>query len=290
MLSVVPSGKTLGAQVRGVDLSLPLSERDFAAIREAIGRFGVLCFPDQNIEPAQQKIFAERFGHLQKTPEWALPGLPEVSTLSNVIQDGKKTGYTDAGMAWHKDMTSLKKPGFATFLYAVKVPLRDGKSLGSTRFINARAAYKDLSDDLKRKLEGAIGVNSAEYYNAYVRALGSERTPFEKMAKRRLPTLHPIVMIHPITGEKVLYCDPGHVESIEGWPAEESQKVLAFLQEHQVQSKFEYVFDWTERDLLMWDNLGTLHRATLDYGPDEPRFMTRCMVSQPGETDGPMLQ
>jgi taurine dioxygenase len=284
MLSIHPSGNILGATVHGVDLAEPLSPADFTEIRNALGRYGVLCFPNQELAPARQKAFIEQFGNPQISSAWTIPDLPQISVLSNIIVDGRNIGFTDAGMSWHKDMTYLKKPGFATALYAIKVPRRNGRSLGSTHFINVQAAYDDLPNDIKQRLEGAIGVNSPESYNTAVRGAGGTRPAMATREKKRAPTLHPILMTHPITGRKVLYCDPGHVIEIEGFPQVESDELLRFLGDHQLQPKYEYVFEWTERDLLMWDNLGTLHRATLDYGPDEHRLMHRCLVSQPDDT------
>jgi taurine dioxygenase len=287
MLSIQPSGKTLGATIRGVDISKPLSADDFDKIRTALGQYGVICFPEQDLKPATQKAFLEQFGNPKLSGEWTLPDVPEVSVLSNIVVDRRNTGYVDGGMSWHKDMTALEKPGFATMLYAIKVPRRDGRSLGATHFINVQAAYDDLPENIKLRLERAIGLNSAEYYNHLVRSIGGTRIAFAEKAKRRAPTAHPLVIAHPITGRKVLYCDPGHVERIEGWPIEESHDMLGFLRDHQLQPRYEYAFEWTERDALIWDNLGTLHRATLDYGPDEHRLMHRCMVSQPDDRSDP---
>jgi taurine dioxygenase len=287
MISVQPSGQILGATIAGADLSKPLRDDDVRTIRLALGQYGVVSFPDQDIDPAGIRAFMARFGHPKMSAEWTLPDVPEVSVLSNILVDGRNIGYVDGGMSWHKDMTALEKPGFATMLYAIKVPRRNARSLGATHFANARQAYDDLPEDTKDRLEGAQGVNSGEYYNHLVRSIGGTRTAYAEKTNRRAPRLHPLVMIHPVTGQKVLYCDPGHVASIQGWLVEESDDMLAFLREHQLQPKYEYAYEWSERDVLMWDNLGTLHRATMDYRADEHRLMHRCMVSQPDDLSNP---
>jgi taurine dioxygenase len=88
----------------------------------------------------------------------------------------------------------------------------------------------------------------------------------------------PIIRPHPITGRAVLYCNPGYATHIDGMPEAESVRLLDFLFEHQAQEKFLYAHAWTEGDVLMWDNVGTVHNAVADYRADEPRYMRRVQV------------
>lgn len=286
MLSIEPSGKTLGATIRGVDLSKPLSPREVGQVLTAIGKHGVVHFPGQTLDPAGIRDYAKQFGPVQIPEGIKEPGVPEISVLSNIVVDGKNLGALDAGMLWHKDMTYQKDIGWATVLYGMKIPMRNGKPLGGTQFSNCYAAYDDLSEELKRKLDTVTGIHSSIMYNAMARRLGSKRAAFvgEKAAKKPLLP-HPVVLTHPISGRKVLYCDPGHVESLEGLPADEAAELLTFLGKHQLQDKYLYVHEWTEGDLLMWDNMSTLHKATLDYEMDEPRLMKRCQILSDGIRD-----
>ncbi len=89
---------------------------------------------------------------------------------------------------------------------------------------------------------------------------------------------HPVFLTHPITGRKVLYCNPGYAIRINELPEAESDEVLEFLFEHQLQAKYRYVHRWSEGDVLLWDDIGTLHNAHADYGPDEHRLIKRCQV------------
>ena len=89
---------------------------------------------------------------------------------------------------------------------------------------------------------------------------------------------HPIFLTHPITGKKVLYANPGYAIRINELPERESEETLAFLFEHQLRPRFRYVHRWTEGDVLFWDDIGTLHNAQADYGPDEHRLIKRCQV------------
>ena len=99
-----------------------------------------------------------------------------------------------------------------------------------------------------------------------------------RAARQAAASVHPVFLTHPITGRKVLYCNPGYAIRINELPEAESDAVLAELFEHQLQPKYQYAHDWTEGDVLLWDHIGTLHNAIPDYGPDEHRLMKRCQV------------
>src|SRR5687767_6563535 len=156
MLNIEPTGRILGARVKGIDLAQPLNDADFAAIFAALGREGVLCFSGQTLDAAALRDFAQRFGSIQTsvTGKFHHPVVPEVGFLSNIVENGEPIGLADAGQDWHTDMTYNATVGFTNVLYAVKVPRRDGKPLGATQFANMRAAYADLDPDLVSRLAG----------------------------------------------------------------------------------------------------------------------------------------
>jgi len=89
---------------------------------------------------------------------------------------------------------------------------------------------------------------------------------------------HPIFLKHPITGRKVLYANPGYSMRINELPQQESDAILQFLFDHQTRPEYRYSFQWTEGDVLMWENFGTIHNAVADYGPGEHRLIKRCQV------------
>ena len=276
---VEPNGGGLGATIRDLDLSKPLDGATFRKVIVALGRYGVLRFPGQTLSPARQAALGATFGDIHASAKFRIPGTPEISMVSNIVENGVNIGYVDAGMIWHKDMTAHRPAGFATILHAVKVPRRDGKALGDTEFVDVQAATDDLPAEIKARLKNAVGIHSSENYNATVRAEGSKRPAFEQLTVRNPPVSHPLLLTHPVTGKTVLYCDPGHVMRIEGLPdGVDGEALLKFLADHQLQPKFRYAHSWTEGDALMWDNLGTLHRGTLDYRADEPRLMNRCLI------------
>src|SRR5438105_7787684 len=162
MATIEPTGKILGATVRGLDLSRPLDADDFATILLALGEHGVLRFPEQKLEAAQLRDFSQRFGHIQKslTGTFHEPDVPEVGILSNVIENGQPIGLADAGQDWHTDMSYNATIGFLNVLYAVKVPRRDGRGLGNTAFVNTHAAYEGLTADIKKRLKNATATHA----------------------------------------------------------------------------------------------------------------------------------
>ncbi|MBJ3776913.1 TauD/TfdA dioxygenase family protein [Acuticoccus mangrovi] len=282
MMKITPSGESLGARIEGIDLSQPLSDEDQEAIKQALGRYGVVSFPNQNLEAEDLKTFSSRFGTLEINVANAYqePGHPEVMILSNIVVDGKPLGLADAGQDWHTDMSYSKEMAFANVLYGIEIPRRNGEPLGCTEFCNMRQAYLDLPEELKTKLEGRTATHDFnKFWEAMRRERGSKRPPLtpEQRAKKP-PVSHPIFMNHPITGEKVLYCNPGYAEQIDGMDKAESDEILAFLFKHQLQDKYRYRHRWTEHDVLMWDNFGTIHNAVADYTPEEHRLIKRCQV------------
>jgi taurine dioxygenase len=170
--------------------------------------------------------------------------------------------------------------GFTNVLYGIKIPRRDGRALGNTVFANMHAAYDGLPDALKQRLRGMTATHDFnKFWEEMRRRPGSIRSPLtpEQRAKRP-PSVHPVFLTHPITGRQVLYCNPGYAIRINELDEAESDRVLKILFEHQLQPKYIYTHTWTERDVLMWDHIGTLHNAIPDYRPDEPRLMMRCQV------------
>ena len=282
-MQLIPSGRVLGAKMEGLDLSRPLDDGEVDAIIEALGRHGVVCFPRQRLTARQQKDFAARFGELEinvASGPYQEPGIPEVMTLSNIVKDGKPIGLPDAGQDWHTDMSYSKTIAFANVLYALEVPRRNGKTLGDTEFSSMQAAYEGLPEDLKQKLEGMTVLHDFnKFWEMMRREKGSKRPPLtEAQRKQKPPVSHPIFLEHPITHRKVLYANPGYSMRINELPQEESDEILEFLFEHQLKPEYRYRHQWSECDVLMWENFGTIHNAIADYGPGEHRLVKRCQV------------
>ena len=283
MVSIQPTGAVLGATVTGIDLAQPISPAEFGRILRALGQYGVLRFPGQMLDIGDVKRFSELFGEIQGNPVRAMDRtqpFPEVGILSNIKENGAYIGSPDAGQDWHTDMSYRDTMGFVNVLYGIRIPRRAGKPLGGTEFSNMHAACDALPGEIKTKLDGMTVTHDFEKFWEHMRQhKNSDRSAMtEEQRKRRPPAVHPIFLTHPITGRKVLYCNEGYAVRINEMSAVKSDGMLDYLFGHQLEMRFRYTHDWNENDLLIWDHLGTIHRAIADYGPEEIRLMRRCQV------------
>ena len=282
-MQIIPTGGALGARIVDVDLNEPLSKADFEAVLRALGDHGVLCFPNQDITPAAQIAFAERFGELEDNVAAAgyhEVGFPKVMILSNMKKDGKALGLHDAGQDWHTDLSYSKDIALANILHARAVPLRNGQPLGETQFRNMHKAYEDLPEALKTRLDGRTATHDFnKYWEIALLRPGTQRKKLtEEQRRRKPPVSHDLFKTHPITGRKVLYADPGYTMWIDGMDRAESDSILDFLFRHQTRAAYFHAHQWAVGDVLMWDNIGTVHNAVADYTFDEPRYMRRVQV------------
>jgi taurine dioxygenase len=281
-VKLTPTGETLGATLEGLDLSRVLKSNEVEFVMQALGRYGVLRFPKQDLTGAQLKQFSAQLGDLEINVAGGFqePGHPEVMILSNMVENGKPVGLSDAGQDWHTDMSYSRQIAFANVLYGIKIPRRDGKPLGNTEFCNMHAAYDGLPEALKEKLEGMTVLHDFnKFWELMRKREGSPRGPLtEAQRKAKPPVSHPIFLTHPLTGKKVLYANPGYSIRINELPEKESDEILEFLFQHQTQPKYQYAHEWQEKDVLLWEDFGTIHNAIPDYGPDEHRLIKRCQV------------
>lgn len=282
-VKVVPSGETLGATIEGLDLSRALDQQTVESLMQALGAYGVLRFPRQKLTARQLRDFSASFGELEvnvASGPYQEPGIPEVMTLSNMVENGKPLGLPDAGQGWHTDMSYSRTIAFANVLYGIKIPRRNGKPLGATQFSNMHAAYEGLPDAMKRRLDGMTVLHDFNKFWEMMRSRkDSVRPPLtEAQRKAKPPVSHPVFLVHPITGEKVLYANPGYSIRINELPEKESAETLEFLFQHQLKPEYLYTYQWQEGDVLLWEDIGTIHNAIADYGPDEHRYIKRCQV------------
>src|SRR3984957_8468440 len=235
MLTIEPTGAVLGATVYGLDLSRPVSELDFGHLLNALGSYGVLHCPDMRLDLDDFKAFSLRFGDIQSSPvpgnDAILKSYGGVGTLSNLKQDGQYIAAPYAGQDGPPDMVCRDLMGFVNLLYGVRIPRRDGKPLGGTEFSNMHAAYDALPDTLKTQLKGRTASHSYEKFWEHMRIDKSDGRPAftDEQRRARPPVSHPLFLTHPISGRKVLYCNPGYTTRINELPPDESDRVLAIL-------------------------------------------------------------
>ena len=279
-----PLSPALGAELKGYDLSAPLDAGIAQALRDSLHQHSVILLRGQQLTPARQVEISRLFGDLRTSfyNQYAAPGQPELTVVSNIVEDGRAIGIVDAGSLWHTDASYLKTPDMYTQLYAIEIPHDDqGVPLGDTLFISTAAAYEALPSDMRQKLLKLRAIHSFQHHLAKKDAKGQlKRAPLTDEQKAKTPDVsHPVVRTHPVTGRKSLFVTEGHTASIEGLPPDESQELLEFLWKHVTQPQFMYRHKWAEGDLLIWDNCSTQHLATMNYAPHQRRRLYRAGVA-----------
>ena len=258
-MQLIPTGGALGAEIRRLDLTQPLSVEIVTRIRKALLEHCVVFFRSQRISEEDQVRFTGYFGtpveHVRKQPERPVP---EIFIISNVEDAGQPVGALGNGeIGFHSDLSYLRKPGTFSLLYAVEVP-RTG---GATQWVNCYQAYEELDQPTKNRLTGLRAIhrhyiedhNSAELID------------------------HPVVRTHPETRRKSLYVGPHLTKSIVGLPDAESRDLLETLIAHATQSRYVWTHDWQAGDLIIWDNRPTMHRRE-PFPPTERRIMKRTQI------------
>ena len=228
-MEIIPSGQTLGARIEGIDLADLCRTAISGRCCGRLGQYGVLCFPRQTFDTPAFAAFARQFGDLEVNVanQFHEPDFPEIMILSNQMRpDGKPVGANDAGQGWHTDMSYSRDIALANVLHAQAVPMRNGKSLGETQFRNMHAAYDELPDEMKHKIEGRTATHDFEKFWEMMRHRpGSRRAALTDEQKRRKPPVsQPLVRVHPLTGRKVLYANPGYTMWIDGMDRREERR------------------------------------------------------------------
>jgi len=254
------TGAPLGAEVIGLDLSLPLATADLARLHRAHLDYHVLVFRDQHITPAQQVGFSRHFGALQihVLRNFQLPEQPEVLVISNIQQDGKPVGLGDAGHFWHSDLSYKETPSLGSMLHAQELPAEGGDTL----FANQHAAWAALPDDLKREVEG---LQAEHWYLARYDEL-RQRNPYRpQLTQAQIdevkPVSHPVVRTHPETGRRALFVSEHFTTRILGVSAQRSRELLDLLFDYGTRAEHVYRHQWQPHDMVFWDNRSLMHLA-----------------------------
>lgn len=265
-----------GVETFDVDLARPLDDAQFRAIEDAFYASQVLALRAQDVTAARFHDFARRFGPPQPhvIDQFHHPAIPDILILSNVKEDGRPTGLQDAGSYFHTDYSYLAVPARATTLYSRVVP----KAGGDTLFANQLAAYDDLSEAMKQRIEPLLAIH---HYGNRHDVSESSRTAasvlnVEQKAKMPLVT-HRIARPHPVTGRKALYAVSGSSFGIVGMPEDEGRDLLDELAAHSTQARYQLRFKYGVGDIVVWDNAALLHCATLT-DPQDARTLWRITV------------
>ena len=254
-IDVHPVSGALGAEIKGVDISIPLEAEVVSEIRNALLKHLVIFFQNQVITPQQQLNFAEQFGIPMEYPQ--LKGLPECPLVTEVIKLEHET--LNFGGVWHSDTTYLQQPPMASLLYAIEIPPYGG----DTMFSNQYMAYETLSEGLKKTLSELVGVNTSS--KPEVSMTREDRMHEAGMKLSILNASHPAVRTHPETGNKALFVNKAHTTKFKDWRESESKSLLEFIFQHQVRTEFTCRFRWEKNSLAFWDNRCVQHHPVNDY-------------------------
>jgi alpha-ketoglutarate-dependent sulfate ester dioxygenase len=265
-LAVTQLGSRIGARIDGVALAGDLNAATVAEIREALLRHKVIFFRNQHhLDDAQQQAFAMCLGIPIAHPALEQEGAPIITPINS--------DYAKANR-WHTDVTFVANYPAASILRAVTLPSYGG----STLWASTAAAYQELPEPLKHLTESlwALHSNRFDYVAAVppqTEAQQAHRTRFEKANFR---TEHPVVRVHPETGERTLVAGD-FVRGFVGMDNYESHVLLELLQRRITMPENTIRWNWAAGDVAIWDNRATQHRAIDDYD-DQHRLMHRVTV------------
>ena len=199
----------------------------------------------------------------------------DIKTGEFIPVDDRRMIYQLANMLWHSDSSFKPVPALCSLLSARIIPPEGG----ATEFASTRCAYPALPEDMKRRVAGAIAVHDFSWSRDQIRPgffTAEERATYP-------PVRHPLVRTNPVNGRQALFLG-AHASHIEGMPIEEGRALLKALLDHVTQPQFRYRHEWTEGDLVVWDNRCVLHRATPYDSTRYKRLLQRTTVSgDPGE-------
>jgi taurine dioxygenase len=255
-----PLAGDVGAEIVGLDLSLPINDQDFARIHRAHLDYHVVVFRGQRITPQQQIDFSRRFGVLQihVLKQFLLANHPEILIVSNIVENGQSIGLGDAGKFWHSDLSYKELPSLGSMLYAQELPAEGGDTL----FADMHKAYDGLPETLRKAIDGRKASHSYTARYSETKFEGNWRptlTP-EQLAQVKVVD-HPIVRTHPETGRKALFVSEGFTTNIVGLPEDESQQILTELYAHSVRPENIHRHQWLDGDMVFWDNRSLIHLA-----------------------------
>ena len=236
----------------------------------------VIAVRDQELEIEDFLRYSRRFGRLHEHPSKMTrhPRYPELTVMGINKYDahGKldMAVYARGGANWHTDGAYDQEPFKATQLFALAIPSRGGDTL----FASMYAAYEGLPDRLKTRLDGRQGAFT------YGGRTGKSAALLNPEDRDGVPVSHPLVRVHPETGRKGLYFDPGKIVRVEGLGPAESQDLIEELSERMIQPGAQYRHKWRTGDIVIWDNRCSYHMAAADYPPEEDRIHWRVSIKE----------
>ncbi|GAB3315130.1 TauD/TfdA dioxygenase family protein [Haliea atlantica] len=277
----LPGG--VGVEVTGLEVSDAMPSTTVAALRELWLEAGIVLFRGLGTSPEVLLQLSRCFGELEPHPieHFRLPGYPELILLSN---EKGLTGpvYAFDGVPtygripWHTDLAFATTPNAGALLRMVKTSAHGGQ----TGWLDTAMAWEALDEQTKARIEGL----EAKYiFCADLSGMRFNRQDGELLqaSSKNLPSFppvaHPLVWVHPQTGQRILNVSTLNIQCILGMPERESDALIQQLIEHTLQPQFQYIHDWEENDIVLWDNRRTMHMA-FGHPVDEVRIVQRSTI------------
>ncbi len=280
-LSIERLNPKIGAMILGIDLTAPLQHEVLDALNEAWMEYLVLVFPNQRITDEQHIAFGRNFGALEEHPSHAHRSSrnKEIYRVSNVDETGqiipsKETAwqYINLSWLWHTDSSFREVPSKGSILHGIQTT-NEG---GNTRYANMYAAYEGLAEATKRRIDGLWVIHHHDFIIKQSAELSAKQDKGDFDAL--LPVRHPLVQVHPVTGQRSLFLSPHTMVGIEGMSGEVGRALLDELIAHATQSDYVYTHVWSDDDVLMWDNRCTMHSVEPFDNENIPRIMHRVTL------------
>jgi alpha-ketoglutarate-dependent taurine dioxygenase len=278
-VEIHPVTPVIGAEITGVDLRQKLSPETAEAIRQALLQWKVLFFRDQQITDEQQLAFGRAFGPLTPAHPIAIGQKDHPEIWERAAGEYKTRLRPDLSVpsakpprdykGWHIDITFVANPNRYSILRGIEIPPYGGDTLWS----NLEAAYNGLSPKIRDLIDGLQAVHRTSVYD-------SGRGWGERKTDQPFAALHPVVRVHPETGKKTLFINPGTTTHIVGLRERESQTLVDLLAEEVGRPEYTVRFRWSPHALVIWDNQATAHAGPIDYAHfDLPRIVRRITVA-----------
>ena len=276
-IDVRPLSGHTGAEIHGVDLRQPLDPSVIKEVRDALLQWKVVFFRDQDLTPEQHIAFGRQFGKVtpaHPTLPAAFPEYPEILLLDNEAY-ARSEGTGDGPSVesrWHTDVTFVPNPPMASILHGVVIPPYGG----DTQWTNLAVAYDTLSAPLQRLCDELHAVHHNFLPIKRGELASALKTQFQS---QELRAVHPVVRVHPESGEKVLFVNPNFTSHIVELSRQESAHLLALLYEHLTSPPFTCRFRWEANSIAFWDNRATAHLVPTDVPPGMRRSMQRITLA-----------
>mgnify|MGYP006276403133 CR=1 FL=1 len=262
-----PVSPSIGAEIRGVDLTTDLPEPVIAEIRRALAEYKVLFFRDQPLTGAQHVRFAARFGELEDHP--FIPSNTDHPALCRFEKGAQTGGYENA---WHHDVTWRECPSMGAVLHAIEVP----EVGGDTLFADMYGAYAGLPDDLRAEVVGLDATHDWE--PSFGRTVGDSQRAAIRAAFPEV--VHPVVATHAETGRPHLYVNRNFTTGIVGRDLDAGRALIDRLARQADYPEYQVRLRWEPHTVAFWDNRAVQHYAASDYFP-QTRIMERASIVGP---------